>query len=118
VEAKLTKVAVIGGSGYTGLELIRLIHAHPLLQLTYVTSEQYAGQKLQDCYPFISPSINLHYQPRDSKDAFEAADIFFLALPHGISLTIAPALRKKGKIVIDLSADYRLKNNPFFLPHS
>ncbi|GAH66915.1 unnamed protein product, partial [marine sediment metagenome] len=110
VEAKLTKVAVIGGSGYTGLELIRLIHAHPRLQLTYVTSEQYAGQKLRECYPFISPSINLRYQPLDIKDAFDTADTFFLALPHGISLTIAPALRKKGKTVIDLSADYRLKN--------
>ncbi len=110
MEAKLTKVAVIGGSGYTGLELIRLIHAHPRLQLTYVTSEQYAGQKIRECYPFISPSINLRYQPLDIKDAFDAADTFFLALPHGISLALTPRLRKKEKIVIDLSADYRLKN--------
>ncbi|MEW6378111.1 MAG: N-acetyl-gamma-glutamyl-phosphate reductase [bacterium] len=106
----MTRVAVIGGSGYTGLELIRLVLAHPDLELTYVTSERLAGKRVRDCFPFLHPSLSLEYQALDIRSALPAADIFFLALPNGISLSLTPVLRGEGKMVIDLSADYRFQD--------
>lgn len=110
IKPDLTRVAIIGGSGYTGLELIRLVLAHPALELTYVTSERFAGRKLQECFAFLSASQDLKYQALDIKSALSCADIFFLALPNGLSLTLTPLLIGEGKTVIDLSADYRLKD--------
>ncbi|MEW5801430.1 MAG: N-acetyl-gamma-glutamyl-phosphate reductase [bacterium] len=110
VKPDLTRVALIGGSGYTGLELIRLILAHPALELTYVTSERLAGKKIRDCFPHLSSSLDLVYQPLNIGAAVASAGVFFLALPNGISLSLTPFLRAEGKIVIDLSADYRFKD--------
>jgi N-acetyl-gamma-glutamyl-phosphate reductase len=106
----MTRIAIIGGSGYTGLELIRLVCAHPDLELTYVTSERMAGKRIRDCFPFLPPSLGLEYQTLNAREAISQADAFFLALPNGISLSLTPLLRNEGKIVIDLSADYRFKD--------
>ena len=110
MKSHITRVAIIGGSGYTGLELIRLICAHPDLELTYVTSERMAGKRIRDCFPFLPPSLNLEYQGLNAGEAISQADVFFLALPNGVSLSLTPLLRGEGKIVIDLSADYRFKD--------
>ncbi len=106
----MQKVAVIGGSGYTGLELIRLIGAHPRLTLNYVTSERYATKKVNEIFPSLSLTSPLLFQALNLTEALSSAEVFFLCLPHGISHTIVPTLLKEGKKVIDLSADYRLKD--------
>jgi N-acetyl-gamma-glutamyl-phosphate reductase len=108
--SRLTRIAIIGGSGYTGLELIRLILAHPDLELSYVTSERLAGKRIRECFPFLPSSLDLEYQSLDARAAISSADVFFLALPSGVSLSLTPLLRREGKIVIDLSADYRFKD--------
>jgi len=110
VKSDLTRVAVIGGSGYTGLELVRLVLAHPGLELTYVTSERQAGKRVRDCFPFLPPYLSLEYQAFDLDAAVSKADVFFLALPNGVSLSVTPKLRASGKIVIDLSADFRFQD--------
>ena len=110
-----TPVAVIGASGYTGEELMRLILEHPFLQLTLATSRTYSGQRISEIYPHLIKADNLTFSAPTMKELQSQKEkIFFLALPHGEALSIAEPLLKAGKIVIDLSADFRLKNREFF----
>ncbi|MGA1876315.1 MAG: N-acetyl-gamma-glutamyl-phosphate reductase [bacterium] len=109
-KGETAKVALIGGSGYTGLELLRLILLHPRLELGYVTSEKYAGRNVVECFPFLPSTLHLQYQKLDLEEALKSADIFLLALPNGLSLSLVPSLLKEKKTVIDLSADYRFKD--------
>lgn len=106
------KVAIVGASGYTGEELIRLVLAHPRLCLAAVTSRQQAGQLLNDRYP-AAPS-GLAFQDLDAAALSKLADVFFLALPHGESRKFAEPLLDSGKTVLDLSADFRIKDREVF----
>jgi len=103
-----TKIAIIGASGYSGEELIRLLLRHPRVELACFTSRQYAGKAVADVFPrfrgqtdatFVEPGLNAI-----------SGDVVFLALPHGIAAEFAPGLLKKGAKVLDLSADFRLKS--------
>ncbi|HUK82052.1 MAG TPA: N-acetyl-gamma-glutamyl-phosphate reductase [Verrucomicrobiae bacterium] len=103
-----TKIAIVGASGYSGEELIRLLLRHPRVELACFTSRQYTGQAVTDVFPrfrgqldatFIEPSV----------DAI-VGDVVFLALPHGVAAEFAPGLLNKGLKVLDLSADFRLKS--------
>ncbi len=105
----MIKTAIIGGSGYTGLELLRILALHDKAMVTAVTSRQYAGKWVTE----IFPSLIGHYdemsfiEPSEIKDV--DAELFFCCLPHGTSMQAVPILLKAGKKVIDLSADYRIK---------
>jgi N-acetyl-gamma-glutamyl-phosphate reductase len=115
------RVAVIGASGYAGAEVVRLISGHPHVTLTLLTSRQYAGQSYDNVFPAFTGRIDLSCETFSSDDAIQMADIFFLALPHKASMRIAAPLLEAGKKVIDLSADFRFKNQAmyetYYQPH-
>ncbi len=106
----MLKVAICGGSGYTGSELLRILSLHSGVQITAVTSEKSAGKRVTDLFPHLHKYANLIFEPLDKNKVIEKADIFFMALPHGASQEAVSFFFKKGKTVIDLSADYRLSN--------
>ena len=108
------KTAVVGASGYTGMELLRLLLMHPNAELTCVTSRQYAGQALSSVFPRFSQMTGseLAFSEPDAETIkASGAEIAFLALPHGVAAAYASALLDLGVKVIDLSADFRL-NDP------
>ncbi len=108
-----TKVAIIGASGYTGMELVRLLLTHPAAHLTAVTSRSHAGSRIAEVFPRFAglPGADLAFQEPDM-DAVAAsgAEVAFLALPHGTAAAYAKDLLEKGMRVIDLSADFRLND--------
>ncbi len=104
------EVAIIGASGYSGEELCRILSLHPQVVLKAVTSRQKARQLLRDLISGFSPSSSLAFENLSPEQVATRAEVFFLALPHGVSAEYAVPLRKAGKVVIDLSADFRLKS--------
>jgi N-acetyl-gamma-glutamyl-phosphate reductase len=104
----MLKVAVVGASGYTGVELIRILHNHPEVAVTSVTSEQSAGKRLSDVFPSLRDRYDTLLEPLDPEKIAEKVDIIFTALPHKAAMAVVPTFLAAGKVVIDLSADYRL----------
>ena len=110
---KTKKVAVIGASGYSGEELVRLLLNHPQAELVAVTSRQNAGQTLAQVFPKFAShpkSKILRFTEPNAELLAKQADIVFLALPHGVAAEYAVPLLDAGCLVIDLSADFRLKS--------
>jgi N-acetyl-gamma-glutamyl-phosphate reductase len=111
--AKALKVGIVGASGYSGEELVRLMLTHPHAQLTMVTSRQYAGQTIAQVFPKFSqyaPAKTLRFADPNAELLARQCDIVFLALPHGVAAEFAVPLVNAGCRVIDLSADFRLKS--------
>lgn len=107
------KIAVVGASGYTGMELLRLLLMHPNAELCCVTSRQYAGQSLADVFPRYRAAAGAELaftEPDAESIAATGAEVAFLALPHGVASEYATALLDLGLKVIDLSADFRLSD--------
>ena len=102
------RVAVAGGSGYMGAELLRLLLCHPHVTLTGVTSERRSGERIDRAYPHLRSLTDLEFHELDAAWLADVADVVFLALPHLESQRAVPTLRARGRKVIDLSADYRL----------
>jgi N-acetyl-gamma-glutamyl-phosphate reductase len=103
-----TKVAILGASGYSGQELIRLLLRHPRADVVCFTSRQYAGKPVADVFPRFRGQVDAVFiEPGLDKIV---GDVAFLALPHGIAIGLAPGLLQKGMKVLDLSADFRLKS--------
>ncbi|MDZ4787788.1 MAG: N-acetyl-gamma-glutamyl-phosphate reductase [Blastochloris sp.] len=113
----LLKVAVIGASGYTGEELLRVLLQHPHVSLTAITSRQLAGQSLNKVLGPLADSANLAFENLSPEEVSTRAEVFFLALPHGVAAEYAVPLIKAGKTVFDLSADFRLKNPVKYLEY-
>ena len=111
---KRVKTAVVGASGYTGQELLRILLLHPGVELVCVTSRQYAGMPVSEVFPRFKnvPGAELIFTNSDVADiAATGAEAAFLALPHGVSVSYGRGLVEAGIRVIDLSADFRL-NDP------
>ncbi len=106
----MIKVGIYGASGYTGQELIRILSGHPDVELVAATSRRFDGQKVADVFPALAGLTGLTYRNAAPNQIAGLCDVVFLALPHGVSMTIAPEFLKAGKIVIDLSADYRIRD--------
>ena len=106
----MLRVAVAGASGYMGAELLRLLSVHPKVQLTAVTSERLAGERLDRVFPHLRGLSGLTMSELDPSRLADQADVVFLALPHMESQRAVPVLRAQGRKVIDLSADYRLRD--------
>lgn len=106
----MLKVAICGGSGYTGGELLRILSRHPEVTVTAVTSERSSGKTVTDLFPNLYKYSNLIYEPLKINKILQKADLFFMALPHGESQEAVKLIFQNGKKVIDLSADYRIKN--------
>ncbi|MFA7230287.1 MAG: N-acetyl-gamma-glutamyl-phosphate reductase [Victivallaceae bacterium] len=103
------RVAVVGASGYSGEELIRLLQRHRQCEVAVITSRQYAGQPVGEVFPRFSGS-NLHFSVPDVKAIARDCDAAFLALPHGLATEFALPLLEAGVKIIDISADFRLKS--------
>jgi len=102
------KVGVIGATGYTGEELIKILASHKDVKITLLQAIVEEELPISDIFPALKGKVNLMCKKPNLKEAIEKTDLVFLALPHTVSMTVAPELLKSGKIVIDLSADYRL----------
>ena len=109
----MKKVAIVGASGYSGEELVKLLLSHPEAELTAVTSRQYAGQTVGQVFPRFAnhPRAKaLRFSEPKAELLAKAAQVVFLALPHGVAAEFARPLLQLGAQVIDLSADFRLKS--------
>ena len=106
----MTGVAIVGASGYAARELIRILLNHPGAKITAATSRSDEAPRLDALHPSLAGRIDLACRPFDADRVAEVASVAFLGLPHTASLEVVPALRERGVRVIDLSADYRLKD--------
>lgn len=106
----MLKIAIVGASGYTGLELIRILHCHPEVAVTCLTSEQSAGKRISEVFPTLRGRCDIVLENLEPVRVAEKADIIFTALPHKAAMEVVPTFLKLGKKVIDLSADYRLSD--------
>lgn len=106
----MLRVAIIGASGYTGVELARILCNHPKLKLTAATSRQYAGKPLAEVFPNLLGMTDLICENLSIDELCERADLFFAAVPHKTAMDLVPKLLQEGKKVVDLSADYRLRD--------
>ncbi|MDD2851273.1 MAG: N-acetyl-gamma-glutamyl-phosphate reductase [Desulfuromonadaceae bacterium] len=104
----MLNVAIVGASGYTGLELIRILHCHPEVAVTCLTSEQSAGKRISEVFPTLRERCDIVLENLEPVRVAEKADIIFTALPHKAAMEVVPTFLTLGKKVIDLSADYRL----------
>ena len=100
---------VVGAAGFAGIEAVRLLLGHPDFELVAATSNELAGKKISDVYPGFTGTSDLCFTEHDS-GALSSCDVVFLAVPHTAALATAPALVESGVAVIDLSADFRLKD--------
>ena len=102
---KKPTVSIIGASGYSGAELTKILLSHPSVKLEKLYAHTQAGKKVQDIYPSLD--TDAVFEPYNGETD---TDIYFLALPHGEALSLVPQLAEAGKLVIDLSGDFRLKS--------
>lgn len=104
------KAGLIGVTGYTGMELTRLLAGHPGMRLVLASSRSEAGKRLGEHYPFLEglPGADVIITPPDPAEAAKACDVVFLAVPHGTAMEMASALHAHGVKVVDLSADFRI----------
>src|ERR1022692_4730945 len=110
---KTKQIAIVGASGYSGEELVRLLLSHPHAELAAVTSRQYAGQTLAQVFPRFAHhprAKDLRFSEPRAELLAKQAQIVFLALPHGVAAEFAVPLLQRGCQVIDLSADFRVKS--------
>jgi len=110
----MVRVGIIGGTGYAGAELVRILSGHPKAKITLITSRQYAGTRFDKIFPSMGGHVDLTCEELSVESMCKRADIFFLSLPHKIPMDIAPFLINNGKKVIDLSADFRFRNSAIY----
>ncbi|MFH1046539.1 MAG: N-acetyl-gamma-glutamyl-phosphate reductase [Candidatus Omnitrophota bacterium] len=106
----MIKVAVVGATGYAGEELLKILVAHPQVLITSVSAKIDQPAKINQIYPFLSGKVELTCAEPDFMAIIAGSDLAFLALPHRVSMEVAPLFLRANKKVIDLSADYRLKD--------
>lgn len=110
----MLNVAICGASGYAGAELLRILAAHPKVRVTAVTSEKSVGKKVTDLFPHLHHYKQLTYEQLHKDKILSKADLFFMALPHSASQEAVAFLVKNRKRVIDLSADYRIRDSKVY----
>ncbi len=106
----MIKVGVVGATGYAGAELVRILSGHPEAEITVLTSRQYAGVPFAKVYPAMTGVILHSCEEFDAASVCDRSDVVFTALPHKLPMEIVPDLIRRGKKVIDLSADYRFSD--------
>jgi len=118
----MIKVGIVGGTGYTGVELLRLLAAHPQVQLTAITSRKEDGMPVANMFPSLRGHVSLAFTSPEKAKLTEC-DVVFFATPHGVAMEQARALLDAGVKIIDLAADFRLRDTAEFekwyrMPHS
>ncbi len=107
---KKLNVGIVGATGYTGEELVRLLVRHPHVTIRYTSGKEDREVRIQDIFPYLKNSLDLECKALSVKEAIEKCDFVFLSLPHTVSMQYAPFFLKARKRVVDISADYRLEN--------
>ncbi|MGE0811544.1 MAG: N-acetyl-gamma-glutamyl-phosphate reductase [Immundisolibacter sp.] len=105
----MIKVAIVGGTGYTGVELLRLLLQHPQVELAVITSRGEAGRPVSDLFPSLAGRIDLAFSDVDVR-SLATCDVVFFATPNGVAMQQVPTLLDAGARVIDLAADFRLRD--------
>ncbi len=105
----MVKVGIVGGTGYTGVELLRLLAGHPQVELSVITSRSEAGLPVADMFPNLRGHVELAFSEPDPL-ALAACDVVFFATPNGVAMQSVPELLEAGVKIIDLAADFRLKD--------
>lgn len=105
----MIKVGIVGGTGYTGVELLRLLAQHPQVELKAITSRSEAGMPVSQMFPNLRGRVDLPFTEPTIENLGDC-DVVFFATPNGVAMKQVPELLEKGIKVIDLAADYRLKN--------
>lgn len=105
----MIKVGIVGGTGYTGVELLRLLARHPQVELTAITSRKEAGMKVADMFPNLRGRVGLAFSTPEEA-GLEKCDVVFFATPNGVAMQQTRALLDAGVKVIDLAADFRIKD--------
>ena len=118
----MIKIGIVGGTGYTGVELLRILAAHPHAELTAITSRKEDGMPVAEMFPSLRGFVSLAFSAPE-KTALHECDVVFFATPHGVAMSQARELLAAGVKVIDLAADFRLKDTAEFeqwygMPHS
>lgn len=118
----MIKVGIVGGTGYTGVELLRLLSSHPQVQLQAITSRKEDGMPVAEMFPSLRGRVGLSFSSPE-KANLQACDVVFFATPHGVAMAQAPELLAAGVKIIDLAADFRLKDAKVFekwygIPHT
>jgi len=103
------KIGIVGATGYTGVELLRILSTHPDIEISYVTSRSNAGMRVDAMFPNLRGFVDLEFSDPDT-DALAECDLVFFATPNGVAMQHVPALLKAGTKVIDLAADFRIKD--------
>ncbi len=123
--ARPIAAALVGATGYTGMELLRLLHGHTHIRLACATSRAKAGERLEDIHPFTRGSCHsgLIITEPDFEQIAATCQVAFLAVPHGAAMEAAAELHSRGVKVVDLSADFRLHNKEVYeawykVPHT
>lgn len=119
--ASKIKVGIVGGTGYTGVELLRLLSQHPNIELTAITSRKEDGMPVADMYPNLRGRVGLAFCTPE-KARLTDCDVVFFATPHGVAMAQAQELLAAGTKIIDLAADFRLQDTAVFerwykMPH-
>src|SRR2546427_752101 len=107
--ATRTSVSVLGATGYTGVELLRILVQHPAVELVHLSSEQYRGRRASEVYPFLSGIVDAMLGAPDAAAA-AASEFVFLAPPHGAAAGLARDLLRRGRRVIDPPPDFRRRD--------
>jgi len=113
-EIIMIRVSVVGATGYTGIELVNILIRHPKVQITSLTTRSKEPKDIQEVIPTLPKHHDLVLETFNLKKVVTQSDIIFLALPHTQAMDLAHDLYKKGKTVIDLSADFRIKNTQLY----
>lgn len=105
----MIQVGIVGGTGYTGVELLRLLAGHPEVEVTTITSRAEAGVRVDELYPNLRGHFDLEFVPPDF-DQLKSCDVVFFATPHGVAQSMMSQLLDRGVRAIDLSADFRIRD--------
>lgn len=110
----MIKVGIIGATGYTGVELVRILSAHPEAEIVGMSSHSHAGEAFHHIYPDKTSIMEELLESQNPKEMFGKADVVFVALPHGHAVTVAREGLLQGKPMIDLGADFRFKEKEVY----
>lgn len=109
----MIKVGIVGGTGYTGVELLRILANHPQVRVEVITSRSEDGMQVSDMFPNLRGHYDLAFTVPDV-DRLSQCDVVFFATPHGVAMNMAPELISRGVRVIDLGADFRIRDVPLW----
>jgi len=113
----MIRVGVVGATGYAGAELVRILAGHPEVELTVLTSRQYAGRPFAEIYPALTGVVDRPCEAFDADRVSDRAELVFTSLPHKLPMDVVPALLQRNVKVVDLSADFRFRDVALYEAH-